>query len=80
MKNPIFSTTSYFNYQQNSLESQDNVVLFGTSKAVVIVNDKTSTANIFFDEGFRRSYICSEFAEKLGFKPESYENLSVSGF
>ena len=74
------ATISSSNGQQNSRKPKDDVILLKTAKAVVVVNDKTLMANIFFDEGSQRSYIRAGFAEQLGLKPESYERLSVSGF
>ena len=74
------ATISSSNGQQNSLKPKDDVILLKTAKAVVVGNDNTLIANIFFDEGSQRSYIRAGFAEQLGLKPESYERLSVSGF
>ena len=66
------ATISSSNGQQNLLKPKDDVILLKTAKAVVVVNDKTLMANIFFDEGSQRSYIRAGFAEQLGLKPESY--------
>ena len=70
-KNTVDSvaTISFFNGQQNSPKPKAAVILLKTAKAVVVVNDKTLVANIFFDEGSQRSYIRAGFAEKLGLKP-----------
>ena len=45
------ATISSSNGQQNLLKPKDDVILLKTAKAVVVVNDKTLMANIFFDKG-----------------------------
>ncbi len=57
-----------------------NVILFKTTKAVAVVNDKKLNAKVFFNKGSQCSYVPTEFANQLSLTPKSDELLSVSGY
>ena len=55
-------------------------ILLKTAGSQVKVENISREANIQLDEGAQRSFITKELADKLGAKPVSQENISMSTF
>lgn len=63
----------------SSHRDQPNVLL-QTAVAPVKFGQRTTDANILFDEGAQRSFISKNLAEKLELKPSGVEEINILGF
>lgn len=63
----------------SSHRDQPNVLL-QTAVAPVKFGQRTTDANILFDEGAQRSFILKNLAEKLELKPSGVEEINILGF
>ena len=56
------------------------ICLLKTAIAPVISSDASMNANILFDEGAQRSFICSQLANKLNIVPSTTTQVALSSF
>ena len=77
-QNPTTATpvSSYFTPASN----RSSVCLLKTAIAPVISGGTRINANILFDEGAQKSFICSELASKLQLIPDTTTQVALSSF
>ena len=68
--------TSYF----TPVSNRSSVCLLKTALATVVSGSTRISANILFDEGAQRSFICSELASKLRVVPDTTTQVALSSF
>ncbi|XP_022798631.1 uncharacterized protein LOC111336747 [Stylophora pistillata] len=75
----LYSCPSEYN-TVTSFHSQSNPLMLKTAVTSVNNGEITKTANIFIDEGSSLSYIITQLAKELCFKPHCSKTLSIDTF